>query len=151
MYWPIDGSAMTLEEWNNLISDLKLNIRSSGMTNQQIIKLIKDELKNYRPGNLAYDSMVDEANKLCDEVGPYEYNSILNCFEKLTNQALKEIGLNLPSSLLSNSFDLLPNCSKKFKNKNQNTTINSFEDFCKNSTLKSLDKDVALLCLEKIN
>ena len=151
IYWPLDGSTFTKQEWDDLIWEAKTSLKSSGMTNSQIIQLLKDEMKNYKPGNYSYDSMVNEANKLCKKVGPIEFNSILNCVEKLTLKASKDIGLNLPNNLIRTSFDMIPSCTLNESNNTKNSERKSFEEFCKKSTLESLDKDVAKLCLDKLD
>lgn len=151
IYWPLDGSIITKQEWDQQIREAKSYFRTSGMTNSQFTQMIREELKNYKPGNYGYDSMVDEANNLCREVGPIEYDSILKCIEKLTIKASKDIGLNLPNNLIKTSFDMIPACTSNMTNNSSNSESKSFEDFCKKSTLEDLDKDVAMLCLEKIN
>ena len=104
IYWPLDGSTFTKQEWDDLIREAKTSLKSSGMTNSQIIQLLKDEMKNYKPGNYSYDSMVDEANKLCKKVGPIEFNSILNCVEKLHT---KEANVEKKEESIDNNQNIL--------------------------------------------
>ena len=150
IYWPLDGTKFTQKEWDESIREAKNYLRSSGITNTQIIQMLRDEMSNFKPGNSAYDNMIKEANSLCNQVGPKEYNSMLKCIEKLTNKAVKDLGLNLPRSMITNSFDLLPACTTNINSNSNSSKKQNFEDFCKNTTLESIDEDVALLCLEKL-
>ena len=151
IFFPFDGSTLTKQEWDMSIREVKNYLRTSGISNAQIIQMLRDEMNNYKPGYFAYDNMIEEANNLCKQVGPNEYNSIINCIKKLSNEALKDLGLNLPISIINESFNMLPSCTSGSNQNLNKMEKQNFEDFCKKSTLGSLDEDVALLCLDKLS
>ena len=66
-------------------------------------------------------------------------------------QDLKDLGLNLPISIINESFNMLPSCTSGSNQNLNKMEKQNFEDFCKKSTLGSLDEDVALLCLDKLS
>ena len=148
---PIDGSLLTEQEWNNTIKELKYQINNSGMSKSQIVKLLKEEVEVFinNPSNI--EEMRQQSIELCNQLGPIDYYALQNCGTKLFKKAANQIGFNSTWFLkLEKEYQkLIPVCSSTVR-KNNDKSNETFDEFCKNAKLEDLDKDVALLCIEKI-
>ena len=140
------GEIITQNDINELKIQVQMAIRDMGVSKQELKEL---RINEYKQGSLfssgkgsLYDTFVEQ----CKEYGPIEYNRMNKCGSKWINQIL---GININYEALN-----LPVCTLSLSETtdvNKASSGDTFINMCKNSKLSELDKDVALLCLEKMD
>tara|TARA_B100000575_G_C23114274_1_gene643981 strand:- start:1424 stop:1957 length:534 start_codon:yes stop_codon:yes gene_type:complete len=139
------GDIITQNVINELKMQVQMSIRDLGISKQEIKELIINEFKQGSLFSSGSGSVYDNFVQECKKYGPIEYNRLNKCGVKWINQILN---INLSKENLN-----LPVCTvsiSESSDKNNNLNSNSFMELCKNSKLSDLDKDVAILCLEKM-
>mgnify|MGYP001216619488 CR=1 FL=1 len=140
------GEIITQNDINEIKMQVQMGLRDMGISKQELKELIINEFKQGSLFSSGSGIVYDDFVKQCKEYGPIEYNRLNKCSAKWLNQILSMNinyeGLNLPVCTLSLSETYDPN---------NTSNGDTFIDMCKNSKLSELDKDVALLCLEKMN
>lgn len=164
---------MTTNQLSTHIKSLLVNLTPSNkrqtlaeinQAEKTALQFIDNNMSEYISAELDYaqiSNYLDEINSIA--TSNLKQNNLKILFESNTDNESLEINIkniysNNPKIELNNKFDLYSitlagNCvgGNSFSSSDNTRKVDTFVEMCKKSKLSDLDKDVALLCLEKID